>query len=149
MAVYDPSSQLIWGVGVVKRKGHTSGLTSLGLHSPKPGNLILDACITGPKVALHICAGTHIQDRMTGSVPGQMLLLLAVSKEKAGHPGRQSQSVLLLSTHHTASLYSPYRERRAENPHGQSEFFTAILNVGWHSKRLEHSSGPSEYSEAS
>lgn len=100
LAVYDPSSQLIWGVGVVKRKGHTSGLTSLGLHSPKPGNLILDACITGPKVALHICAGTHIQDGMTGSVPGQMLLLLAVSKEKAGHPGRQSQSVLLLSTHH-------------------------------------------------
>lgn len=127
---------------MVKRKGHTSGLTSLGLHSPKPGNLILDACITGPKVALHICAGMHIQDRMTGSVPGQMLLLLAVIKEKAGHPGRQSQSVLLLSTHHIG------REGQ-KIPTGQSEFFTAILNVGWHSKRLEHSSGSSEYSQAS
>jgi len=46
---------------------------------------ISQSCITGAKVALHVCAGRHIQDRKTDSIPGQMLLLLAVSKEKARH----------------------------------------------------------------
>lgn len=79
---------------------------------------------------------------MTELVPRMMLFLFAKESTKR----KQDMAPGSLSA---ASLHSPHREKRAENLHGQSQFFPAILNVGGHSKRLEHSPGCSEYPEAS